>query len=87
MTTSPATPHPDDLRLFLTVVRRGGFSAAAAELGLSTAGVSKRVRLLEAQLGATLLHRTTRRIGLTPQGEQLCLRAQPLLDAMDDLVG
>lgn len=87
MTTSPATPHPDDLRLFLTVVRRGGFSAAATELGLSTAGVSKRVRLLEAQLGATLLHRTTRRIGLTPQGEQLCLRAQPLLDAMDDLVG
>ena len=37
MTTSPATPHPDDLRLFLTVVRRGGFSAAATELGLSTA--------------------------------------------------
>lgn len=47
--TSPATPHPDDLRLFLTVVRRGGFPAAATELGLSTVGVSKRVRLLEAQ--------------------------------------
>ncbi len=45
------SPAPDDLRVFCTVVRKAGFAAAAQELGASPAYVSKRIRLLEAELG------------------------------------
>ena len=58
-------PLPEDLRVFLTVVRKGGFAAAAEELGLSPAYVSKRIQILETTLGSRLLHRTSRRVALT----------------------
>ena len=55
----PAAPLPQ-LQNFLAVARHRSFSAAARELGVSTAAVSKSVRLLEEQLGVVLLTRTTR---------------------------
>ncbi|MEH3087079.1 MAG: LysR substrate-binding domain-containing protein [Xylophilus ampelinus] len=82
------TRHPsnDDLRVFLAVVRRASFAAAAGDLGASTAYVSKRIRLLEEGLGVRLLHRTTRTVAPTEDGERLVLRAQRVLDEVDALV-
>lgn len=58
----------DDMAIFAAVVDAGGFSSAAKILGISTPVVSKRVSALEADLGAKLLFRTTRRISLTEVG-------------------
>ena len=77
---------PEDLRVFLSVVRRAGFAAAAQELGASPAYVSKRIRLLEAELGVQLLHRTTRRMAVTEDGERVFRWAQRILDDIDHLV-
>lgn len=52
-------PLLNDLRVFMLVARRAGFAAAAEELGVSPAFVSKRVSLLEQTLNVMLLHRTT----------------------------
>ncbi|MDX1576058.1 MAG: LysR family transcriptional regulator [Kiloniellales bacterium] len=59
----------DAMALFARVVEAGGFSAAARELGLSKASVSKRIARLEDRLGARLLNRTTRRLSLSEAGE------------------
>jgi len=79
-------PSTDDLQVFATVVRRAGFAAAARELGASPAYVSKRIRLLEQQLGVPLLHRTTRRVAVTDHGERVFVWAQRVLDDMDQLL-
>ncbi len=57
--------------LFAAVVEAGSFTAAAARLDLAKSVVSARVARLEAQLGVKLLHRTTRRVALTPAGAAL----------------
>jgi len=54
--------------VFAAVVRTHGFSAAARELGLPPSAVSRRIKRLEEELRTKLLHRTTRRVGLTPAG-------------------
>jgi LysR family transcriptional activator of dmlA len=79
-------PEPGDLHVFATVVRKAGFSAAAEELGASPAYVSKRIRLLEATLATRLLHRTTRRVAVTEEGERVFHWAQRILDDMDHLL-
>lgn len=56
--------------MFVAVVRHGSFTAAAAELEVTTAAVSRRVKSLEARLGVRLLNRTTRRLSLTDAGQQ-----------------
>lgn len=58
----------EGIDVFVHVVEAGGFSAAARKLGKSTSFVSKEVTRLEARLGARLLNRTTRSIGLTDSG-------------------
>ncbi len=70
---------PEDLRVFLTVIRKNGFGNAAEALGFSPAYVSKRISVLEAALGAKLLHRTTRRVALTDDGERVRVFATRLL--------
>jgi len=55
--------------IFVAVIEQGGFSAAARSLGITKSAVSKRVTLLEQQLGVKLLHRTTRKLSLTEAGE------------------
>lgn len=57
-----------DVMVFAAVVRGSGFSAAARELGLPPSAVSRRIKRLEERLGTKLLHRTTRRVGLTAAG-------------------
>ena len=76
-------PLLEDLRLFCTVVRRRGFAASARELGVSNALVSKRIALLEKALKVKLLHRTTRSMSLTEQGDVVFQRAQRILDEVD----
>jgi DNA-binding transcriptional LysR family regulator len=68
-----------DLALFLRVLDLGSISAAARALDLSPALASKRLQRLERELGVRLLHRTTRRLHATPDGEQLAERSRPLL--------
>ena len=79
-------PQLDDLRVFVTVVRKAGFARAADELGQSPAYVSKRIQVLETMLGTRLLHRTTRRVAMTDVGERTFIAAQRVLASMEDLV-
>lgn len=79
-------PANEDLRVFLVIVRHSSFAAAAEELGTSTAYVSKRIRILEEVLGVRLLHRTTRRVVVTEDGERVFHWAQQVLDDVDQLL-
>jgi len=78
-------PLPEDLRVFLTVIRKAGFAAAADELGLSPAYVSKRIQILETTLGTRLLHRTSRRIAMTEDGERVQRWALRILEDFQQL--
>src|SRR3546814_10960766 len=73
------------LSSFLAVVRAGSFVAAADATGLSKAAVSRHVAELEAQLGVRLLHRTTRRLSLSDDGQTFHDRALELVAAMEEL--
>ncbi|RQP26212.1 LysR family transcriptional regulator [Piscinibacter terrae] len=63
----------DDLRrmaVYATVVEQRSMSGAARLLGMSTSAVSQQIRQLERDNGVTLMHRSTRKLTLTPAGEQ-----------------
>jgi len=70
-----------DVALFVRAALLANVSAAGREFGLSAAVASSRIAQLEKLLGARLLHRTTRRISLTQDGEVFMTRAEALLDA------
>ncbi|MBO0849331.1 MAG: LysR family transcriptional regulator [Pseudonocardia sp.] len=67
------------LRVFVTVVDRQGYSAAATHLGLSQATVSFHVHGLERQLGTSLVRYEHREIRLTPAGDQVYRQAVRML--------
>jgi LysR family transcriptional regulator, regulator for bpeEF and oprC len=67
------------LRIFVAVVDRGSFSRAAEALRMARPSVTNAMNALEERLGARLLHRTTRRLHLTSEGEQIYERATRLL--------
>jgi len=69
-------------RVFVEVVRSGGFAAAARRLGLPKSTVSARVQALEARLGAQLLRRSTRRLALTAEGEAYFRAVEDAIDAL-----
>jgi DNA-binding transcriptional LysR family regulator len=70
----------EDLQAFARVVDARGFSGAARLLGTTKSAVSKQVVRLEDQLGARLLHRTTRSVSPTAEGRAVYERALRLLD-------
>jgi DNA-binding transcriptional LysR family regulator len=72
-----------ELHAFIAVVETGGFSAAARRTGESQSAVSKAVNALEKRLGVALLHRTTRKVTLTDQGQKYYERTKPLIDEID----
>jgi DNA-binding transcriptional LysR family regulator len=75
----------DDLRAFAAVVEAGGFSRAAARLGLAKSIVSRRVARLEASLGgARLLARTTRGVSPTEAGAAFHARCARILAELDE---
>jgi DNA-binding transcriptional LysR family regulator len=75
----------DRLHAFVRVAEVASFTQAAAQLGLPKASVSAAVQRLEDGLGTRLLHRTTRRVQLTPDGQAFYERCRDLLADMEDL--
>lgn len=74
-----------DLAFFKLVATQGSLAGAAQELGLTPSAVSKRLSALEARLGVRLLHRTTRRIAATPEGETYLVEGSRILADVDTL--
>lgn len=73
-----------EMRVFTAVVDAGSFVAAADGLGMSKAAVSRYVSDLEQRLDARLLHRTTRRLSLTAEGEVFLARSRDILASIED---
>ncbi|MBP9915903.1 MAG: LysR family transcriptional regulator [Thiobacillaceae bacterium] len=73
-----------DMRMFVAVVDAGSISGAAERLEVAKSAVSRRLTDLEARLGAELLHRTTRRLGLTDSGRAFFERAQRILADLEE---
>ncbi len=72
----------DGVETFLSVARHRSFRRAAAALGVTPSAVSQSVRTLEARIGAALLTRTTRSVGLTEAGRRFLDRAGPAFDEL-----
>ncbi|MDR6584194.1 LysR family transcriptional regulator [Herbaspirillum sp. BH-1] len=73
------------MQVFVAVVDGGSLSAAAGQLDLSRPVVSRYVAELEDWVGARLLHRTTRRLSLTPAGNEILPRCRQMLEFSDDM--
>lgn len=73
------------LHAFLRVVETGSFSAVARETNASQSAVTRQVAQLEEHFGVRLLHRTTRKLSLTDEGQDLVVRARHLLEEAEDL--
>lgn len=76
----------DGLRAFDAVARRLSFSAAAEELHLTQSAVSRQIKALESELGATLFDRGTRHVELTAAGLALQQAVAPSLERIDRAV-
>lgn len=74
----------DAMRAFARVVEAGSFTKAAQTLHMSRTTVTQLVQQLEARLRVKLLHRTTRKLGVTPDGAVYYERVIRLLADMDD---
>ena len=83
-----------NLRAFLTVAEHGSFSGAADKLHLTQSAVSKRIALLEEQVGKKLFDRIARQVSLTeagrallPRAQRILLEAEAAIQAIHDLSG
>ena len=80
----------NDTLIFVKVIEHGSFISAARSLRLPKTTVSRKVQELETRLGAQLLHRTTRKLGLTEAGNiyfEHCQRIARELDEAESAVG
>ncbi|RWX75914.1 LysR family transcriptional regulator [Neorhizobium lilium] len=74
----------DRMQLFVRVVERSSFTAAAGDLGLARSTVTEAIKQLEADLGARLLERTTRHVRPTLDGQAFYDRCLAILSEVDD---
>jgi DNA-binding transcriptional LysR family regulator len=77
--------HSPDLSFFQEIVKQGSLSAAARELGVTPASVSKRLAKIEESLGVPLVRRTTRRLSLTDEGEVFLANARRILTELEEM--
>ncbi|MGZ9719512.1 LysR family transcriptional regulator [Rhizobium miluonense] len=70
----------DDVSVFTAAASAGSLAAAARRLGLTPMAASRRLAALETSLGVRLLHRTTRSLSLTPEGESFLPFAHALVE-------
>ncbi len=77
--------QPGELDFFAALAASGSLSAAARELAISTAAVSKRLSGMERRLGVPLVRRTTRRMSLTPEGALYLEHARRILADLQDM--
>lgn len=75
------------LRLFVTVVESGGFSAAQGELGIGQSTISTQMAKLETRLGFRLCERGKSGFRLTPKGEQVLVATRKLFAAIETFKG
>ncbi len=73
-----------ELEAFVRVVERGGFTPAARALGMTPSAISKLVARLEARLGATLVHRSTRKLAFTAEGRRFYEQGMRILADLDE---
>lgn len=71
------------IREFVATVDGGSFTAAALSLGVTGSAVGKSISKLEKRLGVQLLHRTTRRIDLTSEGDAYLINCRRILEELD----
>ena len=74
-----------DISVFALIVKHGNLAAAAQELGITPPAVTRRLANLEKRLAVRLLNRTTRKISLTPEGEQYLMEGVRILEEMNAL--
>jgi DNA-binding transcriptional LysR family regulator len=77
------------METYVHVVKEGSFAAAAAQMGLSRAIVTKHIMQLEKQIGARLINRTTRRFNVTEIGQEyygFCLRLLEQMSEQDAMI-
>src|SRR5258708_32401576 len=74
--------HLDGLVVFVAVAGLRGFRAAARQLGVTPSAISQTIRALEQRVGAPLLSRTTRSVGVTEPGESLLVHARPHMEIL-----
>lgn len=74
----------DNIAIFVKVAQYESISRAARSLGMPISTVSRRLSVLESQLGATLLRRTTRRVSLTAQGREYFNQCQEPLSLLQE---
>lgn len=74
-----------DLPFFSTLAASGSLTAAAREMGVTTAAVSKHLAAMEARAGVALVNRTTRRMRLTTEGELYLRYARRIVGDIDEL--
>jgi DNA-binding transcriptional LysR family regulator len=72
-----------ELRIFLVLAEELHFGRTAERLGISQPGVSQAVRILESRLGVKVFDRTSRRVRLTPAGDELNRSLSPALTSLD----
>ncbi len=80
----PEVNRSGEMEVFVQVVERGGFSAAARQLRMTPSAISKLVSRLEGRLGSRLVSRTTRKLLLTPEGQTFYERAVRILADIDE---
>ena len=82
MTDRCYQPTIAGLRAFVAVAEKQHFSSAATALGVSQSTLSQALAALEAGVGVNLIERSTRRVFLTTEGQQLLPHAQAVVEAM-----